>query len=170
MSKSSASADDDKARPGLIEIEVIAKQKALEMPAAMFLHDAHTAALKERGKDCSACHKQVKDDAGAEVMSLAFMRTEELDAEALKELYHAGCISCHAKDKAEGAAKFGPQAGECRDCHAKEPAYTAGRLPAGMDNALHYRHWGSEEIPDDKGQDTNCGSCHHQLDEATKKL
>ncbi len=170
MSMSSASADDDKGRSDLILIDVIVRQQALDMPAAEFLHDKHTKAMEEKGKDCSACHKTRKAQDGSEVLAFAFMRTEELDAVALKELYHKKCISCHAEEAKAGAKPYGPQAGECRKCHVENPEYADTRQPVSMDNSLHYRHWGSEVIPHDKGQDTNCGNCHHELDKASGKL
>ncbi len=170
MSMTGASADDDKARPDLIMIDVIAKQQALEMPPAQFVHDKHTETLKERGKDCTTCHKTTKAQDGAEVLVFDFMRTEELDAAAMKELYHQGCIGCHAGEAAAKAKTFGPQAGECRACHLETSAYADARQDVDLNNALHYRHWGSDLIPKDKGQETNCGSCHHELDKATDKL
>lgn len=174
MSISDASATVEKARPGLVLVDAIAEKQQLEMPAAVFLHDRHTQALEEKGKDCAACHKEVTTSQGQKALAFSFERTEEesksMSAEELKELYHSKCISCHAEDKAARAEKFGPQAGECRTCHVESPEYTAARKPVAMGNALHYRHWGSENIPKDKGLDTNCGACHHEYDKAEKKL
>jgi hypothetical protein len=170
MSMSNASADDDKARPDLILIDVIAEQQALEMPAALFLHDKHTEALSKRGKDCTACHKTKQSADGSEVLSFAFMRTEDLDPAALKELYHNGCIGCHAEDVAAKAESAGPEAGECRTCHVAAPEYADARQPVNLNNALHFRHWGSKIIPSDKDQETNCGSCHHEFDKTAQKL
>jgi hypothetical protein len=169
MSMTSA-ADDEKAKPGLIEITVTDEADKLEMPAAVFLHGEHAEALEKRGKDCSACHAKSKNRQGEEVLSWRFKGVKEAQPSALKDVYHEGCISCHAKDRAEDAEAYGPQAGECRKCHQEDPEYTAARVAPDMDNALHFRHWGSKEIPDDEGYKTNCGSCHHQYDKASDKL
>ncbi|SDL45816.1 Class III cytochrome C family protein [Maridesulfovibrio ferrireducens] len=155
---------EGKQRPDLIMIDAIAAQQKLELPAVVFLHDAHTKAAAEQGKDCTACHQKNKD-----VTSLKFMRVEDGTPEKLKEIYHNGCISCHAKDAAAGK-KTGPQVGECRSCHQADPEYKAERATASMDKTLHFRHWDSKIIENDKGQETNCGSCHHEYDKATQKL
>lgn len=168
MSKPAAD-ENVTARADLIMI-TIAGQGELEMPASVFMHDKHTAALKEQDKDCSACHKTTTNESGEEVMSLKFMRTEDGSFEELKNIYHDGCISCHAEDRAAGVEKYGPQSGECRSCHVENPQVTAVRLDSGMDNALHYRHWGSDKIAKDAGEETNCGSCHHEWDEQAEKL
>lgn len=166
----SATSDDDKTNTDLIMIDVIKKQQTLEMPAAQFLHDAHTKALKERGKDCSVCHKKEKKSDQTEGLSFLFMRPKDSSPAELKKIYHDGCIGCHAKDMSAKAKKTGPQAGECRKCHTENPKRSVERLPVKMNNRLHYRHWGSKQIPADKGQETNCGSCHHQYDKPASKL
>lgn len=152
-------------RPDLIMIDTIAAQQKLELPAVVFLHDAHTKALAEQGKDCTACHQKKKDG----TTSLKFMRAENGNPDQLKEIYHNGCLSCHTKEAAAGK-KTGPQVGECRSCHQLDPEVKAEHATARMDNTLHFRHWNSKIIKNDKGQDTNCGSCHHEYDKATQKL
>ena len=158
------------ARPDVIMIDTIAQLEELEQSAAVFKHDAHTKALKKQGMSCESCHKK---DAGGK-MSLAFNRLEgegqpAPTAKELKNIYHDGCLSCHAAT-AEKGFKTGPKAGECRSCHQEKPEVTAERAPAGMDNTLHAMHWNSKVIPADAGQKTNCGSCHHAYDETAKKL
>ncbi|OEU70745.1 MAG: cytochrome c class III [Desulfovibrio sp. S3730MH75] len=155
---------EGKQRPDFIMIDDIAAQGKLELPAVVFLHDAHTKAVAEQGKDCTACHQKNKD-----VTSLKFMRDEDGTPDQLKGIYHNGCISCHVKDAAAGK-KTGPQVGECRSCHQADPEYKAERAKAGMDNTLHFRHWDSKIIKNDAGQKTNCGSCHHEYNEQSKKL
>jgi len=170
MSTTDALVDDDAARPDLIMIDVVDSQEQRDMPAARFLHDQHTKVLQERGKDCSACHKKGPQGETTYAFMQDQSQEEELDTAALKKLFHEGCISCHAEDAAAGREEVGPQVGECRSCHVEEPDYTVQHVESGMDNVLHYRHWDSKAIPDDAGQQTNCGSCHHQLDEQTDKL
>ncbi|WP_320172201.1 sulfate respiration complex hexadecaheme cytochrome HmcA [Maridesulfovibrio sp.] len=151
-------------RPDLIMIDTIAAQEKPEMPAVVFLHEAHSKAVAEQGKDCTACH-QKKDGA----MSYKYNRLQDGTPEQLKEIYHNGCISCHTAQAAEGK-KTGPKVGECRSCHVADPEVSADRVPAGMDNTLHYRHWSSKLIAKDKGEDTNCGKCHHVYNKLTRKL
>lgn len=160
-------AAQDSARPDLIMIQGIGKQKAKEAPAVQFLHDAHTQALAEQGKDCSVCH--IKDDRG--VISYKYMRLEDPDANTLKNLYHDNCAGCHAKNAAARLPKTGPQVGQCRQCHVERPVYTEARVSGGMDNILHFRHWNNtKQIPLDQGQETNCGQCHHEYDKEKQEL
>lgn len=155
---------EGKERSDLILIDTIARQAEPELPAVVFLHDTHTKTMAEQNKDCTACHKDEKGE-----LSYKFMRLEDGTPEELKEIYHSGCISCHVKEN-EAGRKTGPLAGECRSCHQPEPELSVKRVEAGMDNTLHYRHWDSKLIAKDEGQDTNCGSCHHEYDKYTKKL
>ncbi|WP_419785263.1 sulfate respiration complex hexadecaheme cytochrome HmcA [Pseudodesulfovibrio sp.] len=156
-------------RPDVIKIDTIAKLETLEQPAAVFMHDAHTKALKDQGMSCTACHK--KDSKGK--MALTFNRVEEdgqpaLSADELKAVYHDGCITCHVKSADKGY-KSGPKAGECRGCHQERPSTPVARAEAGMDHTLHAMHWNSKELKADAGEQTNCGACHHIYDEAAKK-
>jgi hypothetical protein len=156
--------EDSKVRSDLIMINTIAKQEKPELPAVVFLHGTHTKMMAEQNKDCTTCHKDVNGK-----MSYKFMRLKDGTPAELKEIYHSNCISCHESENKAGR-KSGPLAGECRSCHQKEPELTVKRADAGMDNTLHYRHWSSKIIAQDKGQDTNCGSCHHEYDKYSKKL
>jgi len=162
-------ASEATARPDVILIDTIAQLEEPDQPAAVFMHDAHTKALKDQGMSCEACHK--KDQKGK--MALTFNRVQE-DGQAapsaaeLKSVYHDGCISCHVKSAAKGY-KSGPKVGECRGCHQERPAISAARAEAGMDNTLHAMHWNSKLIKADAGQQTNCGACHHIYDEKAKK-
>ena len=157
-------ASDDAGRPDVIMIDTIAKLESLNQPAVVFEHDLHTKALKDQGMSCESCHK--KDAKGN--LTLAFDPQEDGDradmsASKLKDMYHNGCISCHVKSEEKGF-KTGPKTGECRSCHQERPE-AADRVPAGMDNMLHYVHWNSPTIPADKGKDTNCGACHKKAGE-----
>jgi len=158
------SADGADGRPDVIMIDTIAKLESLKQPAAVFRHDLHTKALKDQGMSCASCHK--KDDKGN--MTLAFDRLEGEDRDdssvsGLKDMYHNGCISCHVESEEKGF-KTGPKAGECRSCHQERPE-SADRVPAGMDNMLHFIHWDSKVIPADPGKETNCGACHKKAGE-----
>ncbi len=163
---SAPGADPSAARPDLVMIGAIAEQGPTEFPAVQFLHDRHTEALESQGKDCLACHK--KDEQGR--MVFRYQRLADLDAGGLKKIYHDGCIGCHSDTAKAGGKAFGPRAGECRRCHVDSPAYSLEHVEAGMDNALHHRHWGSKAIRLDQGQETNCGACHHEYDKTTEKL
>lgn len=157
-------ADEAAGRPDVIMIDTIAKLEALEQSAAVFMHDAHTKALKEQGMSCDSCHK--KDAKGD--MALTFNRIETegqaMTAAELKDIYHNGCLTCHAQT-AEKGFKTGPMAGECRGCHQAKPEATSEQVPAGMDNMLHFVHWDSKIIPADAGKETNCGACHKKAGE-----
>ncbi|WFS61892.1 cytochrome c3 family protein [Pseudodesulfovibrio thermohalotolerans] len=158
------STDETAGRPDVIMIDTIARLESLEQPAAVFKHDAHTKALKDQGMSCESCHqKDAKGD-----LTLTFGRQEdesgaEPTASGLKDMYHDNCISCHVKSEEKGF-KTGPKAGECRGCHQVRPE-TADRVPAGMDNMLHFVHWDSKIIPADQGKETNCGACHKKAGE-----
>ncbi|BCS88242.1 sulfate respiration complex hexadecaheme cytochrome HmcA [Pseudodesulfovibrio sediminis] len=159
------SVGDTAGRPDVIMIDTIAQLEELEQSAAVFMHDAHTKALKDQGMSCESCHKT--DAKGT--MALTFNRVEgenqpELSASELKDIYHNGCISCHVKTADKGF-KTGPMVGECRSCHQAAPEVQADRFEAGMDNALHFTHWDSKIIPADAGEQTNCGSCHKKKGE-----
>jgi len=147
-------------RPDVILIDTIAKLEELEQPAAVFMHDAHTKALKDQGMSCESCHQ--KDAKGK--MALTFKgRDGDQTASQLKDIYHDGCITCHVKSGDKGF-KTGPMVGECRSCHQEKPKVTAKRESAAMDNDLHAIHWTSKAIKADAGKDTNCGSCHKKAD------
>jgi hypothetical protein len=157
-------ADEAAGRPDVIMIDTIAKLESLNQPAVVFRHDLHTKALKDQGMSCASCHK--KDDKGN--LTLAFDRREgedraDLSASGLKDMYHDGCVSCHVKSEEKGF-KTGPKAGECRSCHQERPE-AADRVPAGMDNMLHFVHWDSKVIPADPGKETNCQACHEKAGE-----
>lgn len=155
-----SSANDAEGRPDVIMIDTIARLGTLEQSPAVFFHDAHTKALKKQGMNCESCHK--KDDKGQLVYTFARLEGEgqpELSAGELKDIYHDNCISCHVAT-GEKNLKTGPMVGECRSCHQERPKVKADRVPAGMDNILHYTHWNSREIPVDAGKNTNCGACH----------
>lgn len=159
-------------RPDVIRIDAVARLKPLEMPPAVFLHDAHTKALAAQGKDCTVCHTP-----GSQGQPFAFQRAEGAqDAQKMEQLFHKGCIGCHA-DLAGKDQPTGPQDGECRLCHATAEAYVGERVPVRMgDRSLHYLHVSSKAIVyrDANGQinpdGENCGACHHVYDESAKKL
>ena len=147
-------------RPDVIRIDAIGQHKALEMPPAVFLHDKHTQALALQGKDCSVCHSETADGHSG------FMRwNEESDPKKLEQLFHEGCIGCHAEmDK-------GPQDGECRACHDAKSPYVSTPAPVKMgDKSLHYLHVSSKAIKGPVGSSENCGACHHIYDEKLQKL
>jgi hypothetical protein len=150
-------------RPDLIKINTLAAFGKLELPPVTFSHDKHTDVLLKEKKTCEACH--VVEDGK---LSLAYKGQKGAQPAAIKDIYHASCIGCHADMGAAGKAT-GPLDGFCRDCHnAGAPA--AARLDAGVDKVLHYRHVASKNIAAAPGDKDNCGACHHELDKKTKKL
>jgi hypothetical protein len=147
--------DEQLARPDILKIAVKKSIDDLERPPVEFPHDLHTDALKEQGKDCTACHPTLENGR----LSLLFERLEPLSPAAAEEIYHDRCIGCHVERASEGL-KTGPDA--CGDCHAKKPVYTSSLKPFGFDKSLHYRHI--------KANDDKCDPCHHIYDEKTKQL
>lgn len=153
-------------RADVIRIDAIGQLKTkLEMPPAVFLHDKHTKALSALGKDCSVCHTATQDG-----HTVKFLRQEDgKDAKKLEDLYHEGCISCHA-GMAREDLETGPQDGQCRYCHDTNVPFTSEQAPIELgDKSLHYLHVSSEAItyPD---SNENCGACHHVFDEKLQKL
>ncbi|NJB68491.1 hypothetical protein GGQ74_002164 [Desulfobaculum xiamenense] len=151
-------------RADLLVIDALASYGELDEKPVPFFHDKHTEALAQQGKDCASCHE--KDADGR--MSTAFKRLANVSLDADKAVYHDNCIGCHS-DQAAAGLKTGPTDAQCRSCHREAPA-AAGRVSAGFDTSLHYRHVASKAIPAAEGQDANCAACHHVLDKATDKL
>jgi hypothetical protein len=153
--------DAEQARTDMVRIDALGALGGLELPAVTFYHDRHTEALAKSGKSCDTCHK-IKDGK----MSTKYMRFEDSDFETVKNTYHDNCFSCHEDLRAKGE-KTGPVDGECRRCHDAKPE-PAARVTAGFDNVLHFRHWDSKLIAV-KGDEQNCGACHHVYDAAAKE-
>jgi len=141
-------------RADVITIDAMKVFGTMSRPPVEFLHDRHTEALQKQNKDCLSCHLK-KDD----VQSIQFMRTEEMDKQALMDLYHLNCIACH-RETASAGDKSGPV--ECGNCHSGTSDVVSVRKPMGMDRSLHFRHV--------KAQDKKCETCHHEYDELNKKL
>ena len=150
-------------RPDLIKIDTLAAFGKLELPPVTFFHDKHTDVLLKEKKTCAACHL-VEDGK----LSLSFKRQKATTPAEIKDLYHANCIGCHM-DMAAAGKKSGPPDGLCRSCHNAEPPQRVS-LDAGLDKVVHFRHVDSKLIPAAAGGKDNCASCHHELDQQTKKL
>ena len=125
-----------------------------ERPAVTFLHQKHTEVLEKKGKDCSVCHLSEKNR-----LSIKYMRLVDTNKQAVMDLYHTNCISCHKETKA-AKEKSGPL--ECGGCHQDQVTVMSSWQPIGMDKSLHYRH--------SKAMDNKCEKCHHEYNENTKKL
>ncbi len=141
-------------RPDLITIDSMDTFGKLERPAVPFLHDKHTDTIEKEGKDCKACHK-TKDDK----LSPMFMRIENSNKQDVMDTYHTNCIGCHNEVIARGK-ESGPIT--CAKCHQPEPDTLSSRMPAGMDNSLHYRHT--------KTLENKCEACHHEYNERTREI
>lgn len=161
-----ASAAGEK-RADVVTIDAMAEDGKLELPAVTFLHDQHTKALASMQKDCSACHKPLKDK-GEGRYSFHFMGSDTVKGDALKTLYHSKCIGCHTDLRKEGK-KTGPQEAECRSCHQPRPAVVDDWRDIGLDKVVHNKHVQSKQILVE-GQDKNCAACHHVYDAAEQKL
>lgn len=143
----------------------------LERPAVELSHDGHVKAVAKEG--CTACHP--RDGQGR--LSIRFGRVDETgDRNALLELYHARCTSCHKERKARGE-KSGPVT--CGECHARRAPSRPARQAMRWDYELHDRHVRFEERHrgggggDPRRGATNetekCERCHHVKDPATGK-
>ncbi|MFC1679084.1 sulfate respiration complex hexadecaheme cytochrome HmcA [Elusimicrobiota bacterium] len=145
-------------RADVVTIDTIAEFGPLERPPVTFLHDLHTEALKEQGKDCASCHLE-----GEGVLFLPrFQRREDAGKQALMELYHSKCVECHV-ERAEGGLETGPvSVSDCGVCHRRSPGVVSVRRGMGFDKSLHYRHIEAE------GE--KCERCHHEYDEGKDEL
>jgi hypothetical protein len=142
------------ARTDVIRIDAMTVFGALEKPPVEFLHDAHTQALANKNRDCTACHLTQNDR-----IAPKFKRLDDSDRITVMNLYHQGCISCHGEMKA-AREKTGPV--DCDDCHTEQSRFSSSRRPVGFDKSLHFRH--------SEAQQNKCDRCHHEYDETTKKL
>jgi hypothetical protein len=147
-------------RADVIRIESMRVFGKLERPPVTFLHQKHTEALAKKSKDCSACHLSEKDKlVDRERMSTKYMRLKDTTKQEVMDIFHNNCIDCHKETKA-ASEKSGPI--ECGECHQDRVTVISSWTPIGMDKSLHYRH--------SKAMDQKCEKCHHEYNEATKKL
>ncbi len=144
-------------RPDMIRIESMGAFGKLERSPVTFYHDKHTEAAKKMDRDCTSCH--LKTGEKGETLSLKYMRLEDASPTAVMTAYHDNCIACH-KDAKALKMETGPVT--CNECHNAKRIAVDGRLEAGLDLSLHYRH--------DKAAAGKCESCHHAYDEKAKKL
>lgn len=155
---------DDKLRADILSIDELKKFGPLTQPPVVFLHDKHTAALGKQKqfykKECGTCHLSDKDG----TMFLAYQRDDKpMDADRIKETFHANCIGCHKK-MAEDGMKAGPTDVQCKGCHNGNPDVASNWQPLVVDKKLHYRHAATQAESENK-----CGACHHIYDEAAGK-
>jgi hypothetical protein len=146
---------EGEARADLITIDAIEQFGRLERAAVVYRHDKHTEALAKKSKDCSACH--LKDEKGQ--LSHKYMRLKDVDRNTTMLVYHDNCIACHTETMAADE-KSGPVT--CGGCHVEAPSVVSNWKAIDLDKSLHYRHT--------KKLNNECKLCHHQYDEATKKL
>lgn len=151
-------------RADILMIDSLAAFGALEEAPVAFRHDQHTEALAKLGKtDCTTCHESDKDR-----LVLKFKRLADTDAATVKAVYHDNCIGCH-KDLAAQGQPTGPTDVACRSCHSTTPVDTSAWTPIGMDKSLHFRHLDSKSVVRD-AENRTCAACHHEYDQASKKL
>jgi len=157
------------ARADVVKIDAMKALGALELPPVTFLHDKHTAAVEKAGKDCKACHLE-KDGQ----LVVKFKREKDTTTAEVKTIYHQNCIGCHTEQASKGQ-KTGPLDGDCRSCHDAKSKIISAKQPAGFDNALHFRHSETKEIPSGLKSESgevakdNCDRCHHEYNKETKK-
>jgi len=147
-------------RADIIDIDSMNVFGKLERPSVAYLHQRHTEALEKKNKDCATCHLSAKNpQTGKERMSTKYMRLEDTTRQAVMDIYHNNCISCHKETKAANE-KSGPL--ECGECHLPQASVVSSWQPIGMDKSLHYRH--------SKAMGKKCETCHHEYNENTKSL
>ena len=148
------------ARADIIRIDSMTVFGQLEKSPVTFLHQKHTQALENKNKDCATCHLSQKDKStGKQRLSAKYMRLEDTTKEAVMDIYHDNCIACHRETKA-AKEKSGPL--DCGGCHQGKITIISSWKAIGMDKSLHYRH--------SKAMENKCETCHHEYNEATKKL
>ncbi len=148
------------ARADIIRIDSLRIFGKLERPPVTYLHQKHTEAVEKQNKDCSTCHLSQKDEAsGQQRMSTKYMRLKDTSKDEVMNIYHDNCIACHKEIKA-AKEKSGPV--DCGGCHQANLNLVSSWKDIGMDKSLHYRH--------SKAMDKKCEQCHHEYNEATKKL
>ncbi len=145
-------------------------------PEVVFLHDLHTDALEKLGKDCTTCHFPEKPD--SDRLSPKFKQLKDIpDAsrQKVEDICRTECLGCHKEIIATGQ-KAGPV--KWKDCYKETVGAIPSIQPMGYDKSLHFRHTKATTAPCQKFQwsmvkETNkgdCGVCHHEYDETTKKL
>ena len=163
-SSTKTSSDLFNERPDLLSIDSLKSFGPLERPAVEFLHDLHTETLNKSNKDCVACHLRQKD--GNRYLSLKFLRFQDDDKQKGMDTYHTECIGCHRDMKKEGT-KSGPVE-ICGQCHKQTSDRIVQRQSAGYDKVVHFKHVSTLEKSGI--DDQNCDLCHHEYNEASKKL
>ena len=142
-------------RSDVLTIDTMRVFGELERQPVAFSHDLHTQTLKKQNKDCSTCH--LSDEKG--VMSQKFQRLEDIDKQAVMEIYHEKCIECH-KEIAGSGQESGPVT--CGECHLKKPKVVSSQQAMRFDLSLHHRH--------SEAMNGKCETCHHKYDDVKKKL
>ncbi len=126
QSASSIAATAEESTYEIFQIDVISQYAPLQFSPVAFNHDVHIDSVG----DCEACHlTNAEGD-----MSEFFLRTENVSAKQLQDVYHDGCISCHANMVVDGQFS-GPLASECRNCHLPANAPLA-LVPTDEEKAL----------------------------------
>jgi hypothetical protein len=152
--KDLAAASPEK-KADVITIDTLKSFGNLEQPGVIFSHDLHTDALDKQNKDCAACHLSENDG-----RSPKFKRLKDTSRQEVMDTYHSDCMKCHKEMSAAGE-KAGPVE-KCGECHQGRPKVVSARQLIVFDKSLHYRHTIANK---DK-----CERCHHEYNEATKKL
>jgi len=152
---SQGQADEEIVRADIINIDNLAKFGSLERPPVAFPHDAHTIALIKQNKDCKTCHLLKKNGE----LSQKYFRLEDINKDAVMEIYHENCVDCHQRTTDSGL-EAGPTA--CGNCHLRKPVFQSSWQPIGFDKSLHHRHI--------TASDKNCSLCHHNYNDKTDKL
>lgn len=150
--------DGQREAGAVITIDALMQFGELERSAVQFPHGQHTAAMPEA--DCLTCHDERNDEKTGEIAGLSFQfkRQEALGKEALQDLYHNECISCHA-EREVAKKPTGPQA--CNACHINDVEEPPIPDEVRFNAVLHASHADKASL--------ECNSCHHAFNPTEKK-
>lgn len=146
--------DGQRQAGALIIIDALMQFGKLERSAVQFPHGLHTAAMPEA--DCLSCHEEKKGESAG--ISFQFKRQESLGEEALQDLYHNECLSCHA-EREVAKKPTGPQV--CNACHINDLEEPPTPDEVQFGDFLHDSHAENASL--------ECNSCHHAYDPIEKK-
>lgn len=128
---------------------------SLERPPVLFDHGLHERALKAEG--CGACHHETE---GGNLIFAHIFVVMPKEKSAVRDSYHAACVSCH-EERIQKGKDHGPVT--CGECHDKRRSASAPAIPSyRFDFFVHDKHV--------RALAEKCENCHHRYDKEEKEL